>query len=111
MRVDILFVCRPNWIYIYGIDSSGFQPDGLPISSKIVDIIVLAESIPLLQIDTYKTWGINNHLSAFQNSRTSTNTVILPSQLHNKDKYYAHSNPGDSHTYITMKSLVANIFV
>ena len=74
---------------------SGFQLDDLPIFSKIVDIIVLAESIPVLQIDTYKTWGINNHLTAFQISRTSTNTAILLSQLHNKDKYYAHSNPRD----------------
>lgn len=89
---------------------NGFQEDDLPIFGKIVDIIVIAGSIPVLQLDTYKTMGINSHLSSFQVSRTNLKTVILLSQLHNKDRYCAHSSPGDPHTYITMRSHVPNLF-
>jgi hypothetical protein len=107
---------RPNWINVYGgryyrseFVQSGFQEDDLPIFGKIEDIIIIAGSIPVLQINKYKTLGINSHLSAFQVSHTSLNTVILLSQLHNKDRYYAHSSPGDSSTYITMRSHVSNL--
>lgn len=110
------FWYRPNWIKIYGnryyrsdFVHDGFQEDDLPVFCKIVDIIILAETIPLLQLDVYKTLGINGHLSSYQISRTTNNTVILLSQLHHKDQYYAHSSPGDSNTYIAMKSHVTNI--
>lgn len=98
--------CRPNWILIYGerfyrreFVHSGFQENDLPVFGKIVDIVVLAGSIPVLQLDVYKTMGINSHLSAFQVTRTPLTTVILLSQLHNKQRYYAHSCVSDSNTY------------
>ena len=112
----IMFMYRANWIHIYGerfyrceFVHSGFQEEDLPIFGKIVDIIVIAGSTPVLQLDTYNTLGINSHLSAFEVSRTNLKTVILLSQLHNKDLYYAHSCPGDSSTYITMRSHVPNL--
>ncbi len=73
-----------------------------------MDIIVIARTISLLQLDIYDTVGINSHLSAYQICRTMHNKVVLLSQLHSKSVYYPHSNRGDSNTYIVMKSHVHN---
>ncbi len=109
------FWYRPNWIKIYGnryyrsdFVHDGFQEDDLPVFCKIVDIIILAETIPLLQLDVYKRWvsTATYHLIKYL---VLLITLFLLSQLHHKDQYYAHSSPGDSNTYIAMKSHVTNI--
>lgn len=109
---------RPNWIHIYGerfyrheFVHKGFQEDDLPVFGKILDIIVIAGSTSLLQLEVYQTMGINSHLSAFQVSRTNLKTIVLLSRLYNKHRYCAHSCKSDSSTYITMRSHSPNLMM
>jgi hypothetical protein len=68
---------------------SGFQEGDLPIFGKIVDIIIIAGSISVVQI----------HLSAFQVSHTSLNSHFAFTVT----QYGSVLSPGDSSTYITMR--------
>ena len=58
-------ITRPNWIYIYGerfyrqeFVHNGFQEDDLPVFGKIIDLLVVAGSVTLLQLEVYQTIGI-----------------------------------------------------
>ena len=75
------YVCfRPNWIKGYGelyykndYLMTGFQQvDDLPAFGKIVDILLLSETI-LFEMQSYRTEGINSHLLAY-----SKFLILLP---------------------------------
>ena len=109
--LEVMYACRPNWISIYGEKfyphdyvHYGFQDDDLPAFGKITDVIVLAGSTPLLELQVYRTMGINNHVASYQVRRTNETVVVLLSQLDDRRPYYAHTYLGDLCLYITMRS-------
>jgi hypothetical protein len=102
---------RPNWISLYAgkfyprdFVHYGFQDDDLPLFGKIREVIVLAGSTCLFELDVYNTKGINSHVASYQVLRTNHTAVVLLSHIDDKRSYYAHTYLGDSRQYITMRS-------
>ena len=60
----------------------------------------------MFAVEVYKTEGINTHISAYLIIHTSVKSVILLSSLVCKQVAYSHSYPGDSHSYVALKSNV-----
>lgn len=114
MTILLTTLERPNWISIYGqhyyrneFILQKFQENDLPQFGRIVDIVITGET-PLLYVEEYKTDGINNHLLSYLILRTNTRSIVLLSNLEEKQPYYSHFYRGDGEMYITLRSHVLN---
>lgn len=72
MYIFIYVYCSTKWIKTHGEEYhcgnfivTGRQENDLPIFSKVVSLMMIVDS-PVVEVNTFRTVGLSNHLMSYQ---------------------------------------------